>query len=447
MQARQLRRALCALILAGVPLVLAADGEGDSDDDMFGGGEMVAEVGADEQATDLEKAFLTSEEVQIGGRYSFSLTSQWGWSADGFALDSVLDPQIVSQDIDLSASVYLDARPDEAFRVFGKVRASYPFTIGEGRDFSDVVQITELFSDFNLADRLFFRAGKHTINWGVGYFFSPADVLNLTPIDPADPEADREGPVSIKAHLPIGVHNLYLYLIANDVREPLDLALAPKAELVVGGLEVGLGAFLRKDLALRGIATATYNLGDFGFLAEGVVSYGSDKIFLQATDDLVSYPLGVAPYLRADELFVSATAGVQYSNMDAGLFIAAQYLYNGEGYTDAGIIRDNPAAVGALLTAGEISTGDLQRPGVHYAAVSASWRDIGESSFSASVFWISDFDDLSGMITPQLTWDFLDRGSISLSTPISYGDEGDEFSPQGTGFGVSVSARLGGGSF
>ena len=437
---------LCAVILALSSFLLPAESGQAADDDLFGE-DMVDELGKDEEASGLEKEFLTSDKVQIGGRYSFALTSRWGWSAEGFGLDSVLDPQISALAVDLGGSVYLDARPDEAFRVFGKAVVSFPFTTDDQRDFSDVVRITELFSDFNLGDRLFFRAGKHTIEWGVGYFFSPADVLNLTPVDPEDPEADREGPVSVKAHLPFGANNAYLYLVANDVHKTMDLALAPKVELVVGGLEVGLGAFLRKDLSPRGVATATLTAGDFGFFGEGLLSYGSDKVFLRATDDPSSYPLGLEPYDRPDELFASASGGVQYSNMDAGLFVAAQYLYNGEGYADYALVRDNPAGVGTLLAAGKISSRDLQRPGRHYAAASTSWRDIGDSRISASVFWITNLSDLSGMVTPSLSWGFLDRGTLSLSVPISYGDPGDELSAQGAGIGVTVSASLGGGVF
>ena len=57
---------------------------------------------------------------------------------------------------------------------------SYPFDDQGGtREFDEVFHVSELFSDFQFRDTLFFRAGKQTINWGVGYFFSPADLLYI----------------------------------------------------------------------------------------------------------------------------------------------------------------------------------------------------------------------------------------------------------------------------
>ena len=89
----------------------------------------------------------------------------------------------------------------------------------------------------------FLRGGKHTIAWGVGYFFSLAGVLNLTAIDQEDPDAEREGPVSLRVNLPIDFHNLYLYVLADPADGGVQLAAAPKAEVVLGGTEIGIGTF------------------------------------------------------------------------------------------------------------------------------------------------------------------------------------------------------------
>ena len=187
-------------------------GEEDSLDtsDLFGGDVLVTE----EAAADGSAVPAASPAVEIGGSYRFALTGDVAWSSFEDLADAPLEPDSQGVTVDLGATVFLDARPADDFRVFGKTDLSYPFTTDQdaqpARGFDDIVSVRELFSDFTLGDALFLRGGKHTIAWGVGYFFSPADVLNLTSIDPEDPEAEREGPVSLRANLPVDFHNLYL---------------------------------------------------------------------------------------------------------------------------------------------------------------------------------------------------------------------------------------------
>ncbi|MDD9989711.1 MAG: hypothetical protein OXQ31_25820, partial [Spirochaetaceae bacterium] len=231
--------------------------------DLFGGDVLVTE----EAAADGPSVPAGPPPVEIGGSYRFSLTGDVAWSSFEELAESPLEPDSQGVGVDLGATVFLDARPADDFRVFGKVDLSYPFTTDQDaqppRGFDDIVSVRELFSDFTIGDALFLRGGKHTIAWGVGYFFSPADVLNLTSIDPEDPEAEREGPVSLRANLPVDFHNLYLYVIADPGDDGVRLAAAPKAEFVLGGTEVGIGAFYHPDRVPRAMLTVSTSLLDF----------------------------------------------------------------------------------------------------------------------------------------------------------------------------------------
>ena len=103
--------------------------------------------------------------------------------------------------MDLDGSLFLDARPSRDFRAFAKVKGDVRLTESP---LDPNLRLHELFADFVLGDRAFFRVGKQTINWGVGYFFSPADIINVGRIDPENPEAEREGPVALRLNLPCG---------------------------------------------------------------------------------------------------------------------------------------------------------------------------------------------------------------------------------------------------
>lgn len=91
-------------------------------------------------------------QVEIGGAYRFSLIGIGEWPLLGEPLRAPLIP--ASQDIvvDLATTAFIDARPRDEFRMFGKVDVSYPFVANRGafppRRFDDILRVREMFSDF-----------------------------------------------------------------------------------------------------------------------------------------------------------------------------------------------------------------------------------------------------------------------------------------------------------
>ena len=393
--------------------------------------------------------------VEIGGSYRFSLTGDVAWSSFEELADAPLEPDSQGVTVDLAATVFLDARPADDFRVFGKVDLSYPFTTDEdaepARGFDDIVKVTELFSDFALGDVLFLRGGKHTIAWGVGYFFSPADVLNLTAIDPDDPDAEREGPVSLRANLPIDFHNLYLYVLADPTDDGVQLAAAPKAEFVVGGTEIGVGAYYRPDRVPRAMLTVSTSLLDFDLFGELEASLGSDRRFVETAERGPDNPDGLRTVRYTDDLFAAATGGLRYTYTpeaaDWSATFAGQYLWNGEGYEDLEVLRDNRRGVMDLLESGDLSRGDLAFPGRHYAAASLNLGLGRDSDWSMGVFWISSLSDLSARLSPSVTFRPADQLSLRAAATVTYGEDGAEMTPFGSRVGASITATLGSGRF
>ena len=446
-----------AVVLAGLLLASAlsaqepaAEGGAGDEEALFGpegtgAAGVVGEIEAEE--ADPGAVLLRSDGVEIGGRFRFDASSGWSWdgAAGPFGAGATDD----SLELDLGARLFLDARPSETFRVFGKTDISFPFTDQGGtRSFDEVFRVLELFSDFQLGDSVFFRAGKQTINWGVGWFFSPADLLNITEIDPEDPEAEREGPVALKIQAPVGAHNLYLYAVFEDAARAEEIALAPRLELVLGDSELGVGGFYRAGDAPAAMATLTTSLSDFSLFAEGVLSYGSNRTFV--AEDPAS-PTGLATRTVTDRLFPAATAGFLYRDADDerdfDVSVSAQYLYNGEGYADARLLRRNAGGVAALLGAGELAGSDLAGTGRHYAAVNAGWNDLLGSDFTLACLWLGNLSDGSGRVVPSLRWQVIDELDLSLEAGFGYGEAGSEYAPSGEGMTLTLSARLGSGGF
>ena len=441
-----MKRIAAALFLLIPALPTFAQEEGDSFDDLFEGeileeeGEQAQEEGYGEDLFEEparketpeeaapEEAFLVSEQLEWGGSFDLTLTTQVAWGGYPVPWKSQFWQEGVSSfSSRLAADLFFDARPDRNFRVFGKVKAAYQYP--EDWD----VEIFELFSDFQLNDLLFFRVGKQTVQWGVGYFFSPADVLNLVSIDPEEPEAQREGPIAIKTHFPFAAHNAYLYLVADDIDKPYEIAVAPKLELLLGNYELGIGGFYQTDLTPKGMLTLTGPLWDLDLFAEAMIQWGSDRTFYAAAGD---------PPPNKDGLLVSGTAGFSYLNSDWNLSLFAQYFFNGQGYLSYEYLTlQGVAATGA----------DTLYPGRHYLAASIGWSELLDSDFSVSVLYLGSFSNQSGsgLITPTFTWEPIDHVSFSTGFSFSYGygNGGNEYAPTGDSLAWTISASLGGGRF
>ncbi len=420
-------------------------------DDLFGEETDTASdsLVTDVQETDLnlnELLLVNEEGVTIGGSFSMAVAPTFTYNFDDESSDWSLGGS------SLSSTLFFDARPDASIRVYGKADISYPFTesgsylvenplyvsdvltpdelpyaIAEGRQGSDIISIKELFSDFNINDRVFFRVGKQALNWGVGYFFSPANLLNISQVDPENPTAELEGPLSIKMNAPIGIDNLYGYVILPDgASEIEDLAYALKYEKVLGGAEVGLGAYYQYDEPPKAMATLSTTLfKDIMFFAEGLASYGSTN----SISTLDGFVPGFHEF--EDKLYLSGTVGGLYSwsadESDFGVSLMAQYYFNGEGYN------------GDDLFANSFTTS-----GFNYGAATASLTLT--DSVSTSLFWYSNLDDMSGMLRPSINWGIADYISASLGATMTYGDLGDQFTPEYSANPLTSSLGLSDGS-
>jgi hypothetical protein len=241
-----------------------------------------------------------------------------------------------------------------------------------------------------------------------------------------------------------------MYTIADDITKPYEIAIAPKAEFVLGDMEIGIGSFYQKTRAPAGMITATTSFRDFDFFGEGVVSYGADKRFIEETVS-PEYPLGLMAVDRDDEFFFSGTIGFRYSNQDDtgnfNLTLTGQYLYNGYGYKDPDLLKDNKPGIGSLISADELCIDDLSSPGQHYGASLFNWSSMFSTDLSIKLFWMGNLTDGSGRISPEILFKPIDELEISAGVPVTYGEEGDQFTPDESTVSVSLQFSLGCGRF
>lgn len=470
--------------------VFAQENSSDLENDLFGGDEdtliSAEEARSDSKSNlkfkaDLEKASLSleSKKLRIGGSLSSSMGINYAWvdpySKKDDYLKSFKDGK-GTFNTTLNGSLFFDARPNDDLKLYGKFLFGFPFEkslSGQGAaiippdpsippafygfklpafvEVSGVpnIKIQELYTDFSAKNIAFFRFGKHAVKWGTGYFYSPADVINISRIDPQDPTADREGGISLRTHIivPKTQHNIWLYLLPPEQRDGFDpkyTAGAAKGEFVVGNWELGFGGWYKYEKAPRLITTVSGSIaGKVAVFGEGVFAWGSDYTY---------YKADMSSYTEKNKPFFQATLGGSYSNADTNTSIALQYFYNGFGYS-------NTDASTSILEKAEdpVSLSDasfrkklqnvlaMGNRGQHYIALNISQNKLGTDKLSLNLFQQFAISELEGFSKLTLNWKIYKFASMSTGPSFSY-----PLSPSSKTKGevrYSLSFRLGGGTF
>ena len=414
-----------------------------SEDSMFFDDVMVEEITEEDSNGKGENSIfdfglIETDSVSFGGSTSFSLdyTALFGdfaaskkdseYFLNGFE-NSYLAPN-------MSASLYFDARPNEALRFYGKVEVGYPFEQNLGKLNPMLngltipqLRVKELFTDFNIGEHSYFRFGKHTVKWGVGYFFSPADVINIGKIDPENPENQVEGAVTLRSMFtfPGNQNCLYLYLIPDETGLVKNTAFAGKYDFLVGNTEIGLGAWVKYNRPPKFISTMTTTLfNKIATFGEAVVSYGTEEEWLGDLEK--SFAL-------------QGTLGFSYSFTKPKITLATQYLFNGYG-------DENPETLDDVAFVSKQTL--YNYVGKHYLAVSLSKSELISKKLSLSCFGLVGLSDFSGNASLNLNYQMDKNCSLSLGPSYVFGKENSEFTKATKDMLMfNISVKLGGGKF
>ena len=418
---------------------------------------------------------LESNKLRIGGSLNAELGLKYVW-ADPYTKKSnvkeaFLNPEVAQLRPTIGANLFFDARPIQDLKLYGKFIFEFPFEKNlngkisvpkslvppNGVDIpvsvngSPNFKIWEMYTDFSAKDIAFFRFGKHTVKWGTGYFYSPADVINISRIDPEKPTADREGPVSLRTHIviPKTQYNIWLYLLPDtETFKPQYTAGAAKAEFVFGDWELGVGGWYRYEKAPRLITTLSGSIaGKVAVFAEGVFAWGSDYTYYRDDDALT-------PYTVKNKPFFQATLGGSYSNADSHTMLAFQYYYNGFGYANTKAADRIADTAVAALGKQNFTDPSLKKyeniaamgnRGRHYIAFTVSQNKIGTEDLTANLFQQFAISELEGLTTLSLNWRIFKFVQMSTGPIFSYPLSPASHSKGSIGYNLSF--KLGGGKF
>jgi hypothetical protein len=473
-------RAMAAAFLLSAGLTLGAQdaaGAGSSDDDLFGAEETVVQAASSSKEAEGKSEFLKYDQVKVGGSFTgtLGLDALWGSAWDGS--DKLFDPSDYYLAPAVSGKVTLVAKPSTDFGVNMDFRTSWPFTsvktLGAGTSGSldnsltqdtdeskaklsiPNISVWSLYSKFNWQDRIYFSFGKQPLSWGVskGYFQPADDIFAVSSaIDPTDTGAEREGPISLKTTVPLGVtNNFYFYAgLPTDSDgstkvEVQDARFAAKAEFSFGNTEAAVGAYYAYNDHPRLLVMGTTGLGQWNLYGEGVLKYGSERYFIEE-DSSVSL-LGLSASQESGKFYFTGVGGGYYTDSDSGFTVALAYMYNGEA--QSGI---SAAEAFKYYT---VYSDQIDRMGFGAHNVFASVSDskvlpgvFGDERLSASLIAIADLSDLSAMVMPSLSYKFFDYMSLKVGGTFTLGAQAsDYYRVLGSDAALSLTLTVGTGSF
>jgi hypothetical protein len=292
------------------------------------------------------------------------------------------------------------------------------------------------------ASTLFLSFGKEKLMWGPSFLASPSNIL-FKDTEKANPKTEVEGKYLAKL---LFVPNAAITVSAvaetqkdDDERrqtiKPLHLV---KADLLGGNYLVSAIAYQRQDDRVRLGSFGQWTASDALLLYyDGIVSRGTDALYPVA---VAANPLGgtfVKQYDGSGRLFTTAIAGGSYTFL-SGDTLSMEFLYNGQGYTDAEareyyVLRrsasnhffDGGALSGlsqqALLDAFGTGSPFLRR---YYLMGQFQVREIG-NKLDLIVRYTQSLEEHAGQASTILEWQLSDRIRFFNVNMIGVNSKGD----------------------
>lgn len=393
---------LASALAISFATTVSANDTGVDEDSLFGGSDSTSEeamFGSDTEAEgDLFGDGLLSESDEDGvdlaqemlaGTETFVFNGDFTLSATTTRNDYSNAGKTTSDTIEGAGAITLDVRPSVNLRALVKADYSLDEDASAG-------SIREAFIDYSIADQWYFRGGKQIMHWGVGYFYSPADLISSDSIDAADPEADRDGTDALKLLYPSGNNNYYAYLVPQTGSS--NHAVGLKGEWLVNESEFTASAVSRPSGHNSMALTYYVPSSDVNMFAEYVLHNGITGSSLHSSSDWVS----------------ESTVGVSYSltdDDDYSITWRAQYY-------DDGVDEE-------------------QRAGL-----SMRWASMYQSDYTLMLSSLSNVSDDSRLNKASLSYSYSDDVKATLSYSKAHGIAGSEYARSGSGDSVSLKLTM-----
>ena len=343
----------------------------------------------------------------------------------------------------ITGNLFLDARLKNDVKAFANLETSY-----YPNQRLTTATLREVFLDFNLDHRVYFRTGKQVLQWGTCYLWHPTDLVNVEKIPFVPKIGYREGAYGLKFHVPFGTdYNIYGFLDTGHADTDRDLGGALKFEFLAGRTEMSFSGWTKRNRRSVFGYDLTTRLGDVDIAGEVSVAHRDNNLFIR-TDN------GALETFRKDQEWVTKAAldfskGFRLGNFNDRLTVTSEFYYNQDGYTD-NLFRDKTAysffgspvtgTKGAfLLGNGLYDANYLSR---YYGAVFTSISRFIITDMTLNMNYIHNFNDNSGALSAGVTYRNLNDFTVGFLVLTPLGPANAEYTFSGAKLFAQLTAGV-----
>ena len=455
------------------------DGAASQEEDIFGGGDTVTpsdKVKDDTLAETMEKKSLTFtgflnsrtsvnykrasilRDLQVIDNSNFLSYFQGNFSLDVRLLKGIRGY------VNLSADYYPAGMPKSRIVQVPLAYLGIPayFTKADmmvAEKVNAVFDINEIFLDVNIARRVYFRLGKQVVKWGVGYLWTPTDLINIVKKNILDSSQVRQGTYGLKVHVPFGTRaNIYSFINMNNARHLSDISMANKVEVLFLNTEMALSVLLKNHSVPVYGFDFTSRVFTLDIHGEASLSYGDT---IRRARAYPWYITGLFPSLPAEMLYLVTTPGSNVMDYRVrGKWIGkaslgfgrgfevldvkdrirfdAEVFYNHGGYDRNMFERD-------IVTTGYFLSSGLYAPnyyGKYYAGLFITIRQMFVEELSSMVNCVVNIQDQSSIISGMITYAPFYDMTLNLMVNGFVGKTNREYTVYGNYFTTELSVKL-----
>lgn len=240
--------------------------------------------------------------------------------------------------------------------------------------------------DLELAD---ITLGRQAISWGVGYLWSPVDLL--TTFSPLQINRDyKAGIDAVLLNVPLGPFQGLSVAYAPE-EEWDDSALLGRYRASLGNVDVAvMGGWILTDHVAGGEVNA--DIHGMGLRLEATHTWTED-----------------------DDRFVRALAGLDYQ-FTPNLFLQLEYYYNGFGV-------DDPERYSEVILSPRFQRGEIFNTAEHYLGINGRYQLTPLTVTSGTV--IINLNDGSTLVEPALVYSLGNNAELRMGGILALGDEPD----------------------
>lgn len=415
----------------------AAPADNAAEDDFFGSGSVETKDNQAEVKNMAEQ--LDTERVGLSGNMQAS--SSYTMTRDFFRGIGTMDNNSWANAV--QGDFLVDARLKKNFRAFVDLNLGYlspgvpvphtfttmdnVITLLPGTTFqvtespSTLLLIKEVFVDFNLANTVYFRAGKQVLQWGRGYLWTPTDLINIQRKSFMNLNALREGVLGLRTDIVFAREfHFYTFLDFNSIDTLSNVAGAGRAEFLVGATEFGVSAWAKQNkIPAFGLDVSTTPFWNIVFYAEGAFSWGSD-IEKMRTDG--------STYFIRGELVPRISAGLSRSfdawDVNDRIQVNAEFYYNGAGYDENMFQALSPTNLANFFARGDYTYSDYGR---YYGALFVTINKFFVDQLTLTLSGLGNFSDLSFIPMASLAWSPVNNFTLNFQVATYLGPDQREF--------------------